>query len=81
MSDLFKNINTNAPWWYKRFETGMITIMVPAFTAFITSIPMSDDKKVYYLAGGVLFAAVVKFIGVLMGSSVNGNGNGTNSTK
>lgn len=75
MGNIFKNINENAPRWYKRFETGMIAVFIPAFTGFITSVPMADNKKVYYLAGSVFVGGLVKFVGVMIGVS-NGNGNG-----
>lgn len=81
MGTIFSNINSNAPWPYKRFETGMIAILIPTFTGFITSIPMTDNHKVYYLAGSVFLGGLVKFIGVLLGvSNGNGNGNGNGTT-
>lgn len=76
MATMFANINQSAPWWYKRLETGLIAVLIPSYTAMITALPLADSKKVFWLAGGAFFGAIVKFVGVLMGSPINGNGNG-----
>lgn len=65
------NINKNAPWWWKRLESALLIGLVPAFTGFVTAIPMQDHEKVYALAGAGFFCGIIKFVGILMGENIS----------
>lgn len=61
------NHNKNAPWWFKKLESALLMGLIPAFTGFVTSIPMTDNHKVWALAGSGFFVGLVKFTGILLG--------------
>ena len=65
----FNNANQNAPWWWKRIESALLVGLIPAFTGFITAIPMTNEHKVWALAGSGFFVGFLKFIGILLGES------------
>lgn len=65
------NANKNAPLWWKRLESGLLIGLVPAFTGFVTAIPIADHEKVYALAGAGFFCGIIKFVGILMGETEN----------
>lgn len=67
------NANQNAPVWWKRLESALLVGLVPAFTGFVTAIPMVDHEKVYALAGAGFFCGIIKFIGILMGETTGKN--------
>lgn len=61
------NYDKNAPIWWKRIESALLAGLIPAFTGFITSIPMTNEHKVWALAGSGFFVGFLKFIGILLG--------------
>ena len=66
------NINNtykNAPWAWKRIESALLIGLVPAFTGFITAIPMLDHEKVWALAGAGFFTGIIKTIGIFLGET------------
>lgn len=71
------NANKNAPWWWKRLESALLIGFVPAFTGFITAIPMEDHEKVWALASAGFFTGIIKTVGILLGDPqpVNNNEN------
>lgn len=71
------NHNQNAPWWWKRIESALLIGLIPAFTGFITSIPMTDHHKVWALAGSGFFVGLLKFIGILLGDPAETSNNKT----
>lgn len=60
------NHNQNAPWAWKRVESALLVGLVPAFTGFITAIPLTDNHKVWALAGSGFFVGVIKTVGILI---------------
>lgn len=65
------NANKNAPFWWKRLESGLLIGLVPAFTGFITAIPMLEHEKVLALAGAGFFTGIIKTIGIFLGENDN----------
>lgn len=65
------NANKNAPLWWKRLESGLLIGLVPAFTGFITAIPMLEHEKVLALAGTGFFTGIIKTIGIFLGENDN----------
>lgn len=63
----FNNHDQNSPWWWKRLESALLIALIPAFTGFITAVPMEEHTKVMALAGGGFFVGFIKFIGILLG--------------
>mgnify|MGYP001564359590 CR=1 FL=1 len=63
----FNNYDQNAPQWWKRLESALLIGLIPAFTGFITAIPMTDHHKVWALAGSGFFVGLLKFVGILLG--------------
>ncbi len=61
------NHNQNAPWWWKRLESALLIGLIPAFTGFVTSVPMDEHHKVMALAGSGFFVGILKFVGILLG--------------
>lgn len=64
---MIQNVNKNAPWWWKRIESAFLVGLIPAYTGFITAIPMPDHDKVYAIAGGAFLAGIIKTIGLFLG--------------
>ena len=65
------NVHKNAPWWWKRLESALLAGLIPAFTGFITVTPLTDEHKVWALAGSGFLGGIIKFAGILLGA--NGN--------
>lgn len=65
------NYDKNAPVWWKRLEGALLAGLIPAFTGFVTSIPMTDNHKVWALAGSGFFVGLLKFVGILLGDSTD----------
>ena len=63
------NYDQNAPKWWKRLESALLAGLIPAFTGFITSIPMTDNHKVWALAGSGFLVGLIKFTGILLGEN------------
>ena len=67
------NYDKNAPAWFKKLESALLIGLIPAFTGFVTSIPMTDNHKVWALAGSGFFVGIVKFTGILLGDPTDQN--------
>lgn len=65
------NHNQNAPWWWKRLESAFLLGLIPAFTGFVTAIPMADNHKIWALAACGFFVGFLKFIGIILGEPAN----------
>lgn len=67
------NHNQNSPWWWKRLESALLIGLIPAFTGFVTAIPMEEHTKVLALAASGFFVGCLKFIGILLGDPAEQN--------
>lgn len=65
-----KNVNKNAPWWWKRIEAGLLMGLVPAYTGLIMAMPLTHEEKELAIAGGAFFGGVVKTIGLCLGENI-----------
>ena len=57
-----------APLWYRRFSNVMVTLVIPAASAFIESWGMSDLTENRVLHSLIFLAAIIKGVGVFLGN-------------
>lgn len=61
-------INENAPVTYKRIETAVVLVLIPAFTTFVMSLDITSAKQTTLISCAVFSGAIVKAVGVFLGS-------------
>lgn len=63
-----QQIDRPAPLWYRRFSNVMVTLVIPAASAFIESWGMSDLVENRVLHSLIFLAALIKGVGVFLGN-------------
>lgn len=62
-------VNNEAPIIYKRIESAVIAVIIPAFSALIMSMNITAEKQTQYIAISVFVGAIVKAVGVMLGTT------------
>lgn len=61
-------VSSIPPKWWRKFERGLFIGVVPATTAFITQVVANPEKEVLYLTIISFATALIKSVGIFLGS-------------